>query len=111
MLVTDASSAAGAGDGVVTVGGFTLSVVDGVPRLPDGTLAGSTVPLIGQVRLLVERGCPVDRAVNLASRAPARFYGLPGLGQLIVGGPADLLVVDDAIHLERVLVRGDEVRR
>lgn len=108
MLVTDAASAAGAGDGVFTVGGFTVTVEDGVPRLPDGTLAGSTVTLLQQVRKLVERGWPVDRAVNLASRAPARFYGLTGRGELTLGGPADLVLTDDELTIRRVLVGGEE---
>jgi N-acetylglucosamine-6-phosphate deacetylase len=111
MLVTDASAAAGAGDGQVTAGGFVLTVVDGVPRLPDGTLAGSTVRLLQQIRKLIERGWPVDRAANLASRSPARFFGLVGRGELLVGGPADLLVTDEHLKLERVLLAGQEVAR
>ncbi len=106
MLVTDASSAAGAGDGVFTVGGFTVTVTEGVPRLPDGTLAGSTVTLLQQVRKLVENGWAIDAAVNLASRAPARFYGLTGYGELTVGGVADLVITNEAIDIERVLVTG-----
>ncbi|MFJ8062778.1 N-acetylglucosamine-6-phosphate deacetylase [Streptomyces sp. NPDC096142] len=108
MLVTDAASPAGGGDGVFTVGGFTVTVTEGVPRLPDGTLAGSTVTLLQQVRKLVEHDWPVDRAVNLASRAPARFYGLTGAGELTLGGPADLIVTDEGIAVERVLVGGEE---
>lgn len=107
-LVTDAASAAGAGDGVFTVGGFTINVVDGVPRLPDGTLAGSTVTLLQQVRKLVENGMSIASAVNLASRAPARFYGLPARGELSVGGPADFLVTNATIDLNRVIVGGED---
>ena len=108
MLVTDASSAAGAGDGVFTVGGFTVTVTEGVPRLPDGTLAGSTVTLLQQVRKLVENGWAIDAAVNLASRAPARFYGLAGQGELTVGGVADFVVANEAVDIERVIVAGKE---
>jgi N-acetylglucosamine-6-phosphate deacetylase len=111
MLVTDASAAAGAPDGVATVGGVQVVVTDGVPRLPDGTLAGSTVTLIGQVAKLVQAGWPVDRAVNLASRRPAEFFGRAGTGTLLVGGPADLIVVDENIDLVRVLDAGAEVSR
>lgn len=108
MLVTDAASPAGAGDGAFTVGGFTVTVTDGVPRLPDGTLAGSTVTLLQQVGKLVALGWPVDRAVNLASRAPARFYGLTGAGELTLGGPADLIVTAEDVTPVRVLVGGTE---
>lgn len=109
MLVTDSSAAAGAPDGVTTVGGVELVVTDGVPRLPDGTLAGSTVTLAQQVGKLVRAGWPVDRAVNLASRRPAEFFGLPGAGLLRVGGPADLITVDENIDLVAVFESGRQV--
>lgn len=109
MLVTDSSAAAGAPDGATTVGGVELVVTDGVPRLPDGTLAGSTVTLAQQVGKLVRAGWPVDRAVNLASRRPAEFFGLPGAGVLRVGGPADLITVDENIDLVAVFEGGREV--
>jgi N-acetylglucosamine-6-phosphate deacetylase len=109
MLVTDASAAAGAPDGVTTVGGVELVVTDGVPRLPDGTLAGSTVTLMEQVGKLVRSGWPVDRAVNLASRRPAEFIGLAGAGTLQVGGPASLVVVDENIDVTAVLADGREI--
>jgi N-acetylglucosamine-6-phosphate deacetylase len=109
MLVTDSSAAAGAPDGVTTVGGVELVVTDGVPRLPDGTLAGSTVTLAQQVGKLVRAGWPVDRAVNLASRRPAEFFGLPGAGLLRVGGPADLITVDENIDLVAVFESGREL--
>lgn len=109
MLVTDASAAAGAcGCAVVTVGGFKVTVIDGVPRLPDGTLAGSTVTLLQQVRKLVDHGWPIDAAVNLASRAPAQFFGLAGRGELSIGGPADFIVTDRNVEIERVVIGGEE---
>jgi N-acetylglucosamine-6-phosphate deacetylase len=111
LLVTDACSAAGMTTGRATLGGWELVVEDGVPRLADGTLAGSTVPLIRQVAGLVAAGLPVDRAVNLASLRPAQFLGVPEAGVLRIGGPADLLVLDDDLEIVRVLVAGREVDR
>lgn len=111
MLVTDSTSAAGGADGDLTIAGLAVTVVDGVPRLADGTLAGSTVTLFEQVARLVRRGWAPDHAVNLASRAPARYAGIAGGGELRIGGPADLLVASDDVELERVLVGGDEVSR
>jgi N-acetylglucosamine-6-phosphate deacetylase len=109
MLVTDASSAAGAGNGRTTLGGWDLVVRDGVPRLADGTLAGSTVPLVRQVASLVESGWPLDRAVNLASLHPARYLCLADAGVIRIGGPADLLVLDEDLTLSRVLQAGTDV--
>ncbi|MEN3010357.1 MAG: amidohydrolase family protein, partial [Candidatus Bipolaricaulaceae bacterium] len=42
-LVTDAISAAGLGNGEYSLGGLPVLVKEGIPRLPDGTLAGSTL--------------------------------------------------------------------
>lgn len=109
MLVTDSASAAGAPDGRYTVGGYEVTVVDGVPRLPDGTLAGSTTSLLQQVQYLHGTGWPLDRAVNLASLRPARFLDLSGVGVLRVGSTADLLTVDEALGLQRVLLAGRDV--
>jgi N-acetylglucosamine-6-phosphate deacetylase len=109
ILVTDASAAAGAGDGHTTLGGWQLVVRDGVPRLADGTLAGSTVPLLGQVTSLVRAGRPLDHAVNLASLHPARYLGIRDAGVIRVGGAADVVVLDDDLTLTRVLHRGTEV--
>jgi N-acetylglucosamine-6-phosphate deacetylase len=111
LLVTDASSAAGMTSGRATLGGGELVVRDGVPRLADGTLAGSTVPLVRQVARLVAGGLPLHRAVNLASLRPAQYLGLPDVGVLRVGGPADVLVLRDDLELDRVLQRGTEVNR
>jgi N-acetylglucosamine-6-phosphate deacetylase len=111
LLVTDAAAAAGMTSGRVTLGGWELVVEDGVPRLADGTLAGSTVPLIRQVTGLVAAGMPLDRAVNLASLRPAQYLGVPEAGVLRVGGPADLLVLGDDLELERVVQTGREVDR
>lgn len=111
LLVTDASSAAGMTSGRVTLGGWELVVCDGVPRLADGTLAGSTVPLVRQVARLVAGGLPLDRAVNLASLRPAQYLGRPDVGVLRVGGAADLVVLRDDLEIDRVLQHGREVDR
>ncbi|MFC9748988.1 amidohydrolase family protein [Streptomyces niveus] len=89
------------------MGGFSVTVTESVPRLPDGALTAGTVTLPQEVRGLVEHDWPIDRAVNLASRAPAS-YGLTGAGELTVGGPANLIVTDEDGTVERFLVNGEE---
>ncbi|WP_283137493.1 N-acetylglucosamine-6-phosphate deacetylase [Rhizohabitans arisaemae] len=111
VLVTDSTSAAGGADGPLTIAGLSVMVVDGVPRLADGTLAGSTVTLFEQVARLVRRGWAPDTAVNLASRAPARTLTRAGSGELQLGGLADLLVTTDDFRLDRVLQAGVDVKR
>ena len=52
---------------------------------------------------------PLEEAVAAATSTPARVLGEPNLGRIDVGLPADLVVLNDGLEIERVLV-GGEVR-
>ena len=106
-LVTDAITAAGASDGAYSFGSFDVLVYDGTVRGPDGVLAGSVLTMIEAVRNLHALGVPLADAVDAATIVPARTLGLSELGRLDVGLPADLLVLDDAVEIQRVLVGGN----
>jgi len=106
-LVTDAITAAGASEGDYSFGSFDVSVRDGTVRGPDGVLAGSVLTMIEAVRNIHAMGVPLAGAVEAATAVPARVLGLTELGRLDVGLPADLLVIDDAVAIQRVLVGGD----
>jgi N-acetylglucosamine-6-phosphate deacetylase len=107
-LVTDAVSGAGVQDGSYSLGGFEVKIRDGVARGPDGQLAGSVLTMIEAVRNLHELGVPLGKALEAASAVPARVLGLPDVGRLAAGAPADVVVVDDNLQIERVLVGGQE---
>ena len=62
--------------------------------------------MVEAVRNLVELGVPLERAVDAASAVPARVLGLP-IGRLTPGSPADLVVLDDALAVDRVVVGGE----
>jgi N-acetylglucosamine-6-phosphate deacetylase len=51
-------------------------------------------------------GARIEDAVLAATLAPARLLGDPELGRIEVGLPADLVVLNDRIEIERVLVAG-----
>jgi N-acetylglucosamine-6-phosphate deacetylase len=59
------------------------------------------------VRNLHELGVPLADAVHAASGVPARALGSNGLGRLDVGLPADIVVLDDNLEVERVFVGGE----
>jgi len=107
-LVTDAIAAAPRADGPSSLGELDLQVHEGAVRGPDGVLAGSVLTMIEAVRNLHALGVPLEEAVAAATTAPARVLGDPTLGRLEVGLPADLVVLNDRIEIERVLVGGDE---
>jgi N-acetylglucosamine-6-phosphate deacetylase len=77
--------------------------------LDDGTLAGSTATLLDCVRRLHALGAPLEEAVSAATGLPARILDDPSIGRLEVGTPADVIVLDDRLELERVLVGGEDV--
>ncbi len=106
-LVTDAIAGAGVSDGSYTLGGLEVQVRDGVVRGPDGVLAGSSLTMLDAVRNLHELGVPLPEAVEAATAVPASVVGMPELGRIEPGGPADILVLDDNLQIERVLVGGE----
>ena len=77
------------------------------PRRPDGVLAGSHQPLIGGMRRLHALGVPLAEAVGAVTSVPARIARQPELGSLRPGSRADVVVLDDALEIVRVLVSGE----
>ncbi|HEX3789197.1 MAG TPA: N-acetylglucosamine-6-phosphate deacetylase [Pseudonocardiaceae bacterium] len=109
VLVTDAMAAAGVGDGVYQVGQLRVTVTDGVPTLDGGSaLAASTLTLDAALRNVVGRcGFSVPRAVAALSGRPAALLGRTGeLGTITVGAVADLVALDEDLHVTRVLKQG-----
>jgi len=80
FLVSDALAPLGLPDGVYPWDSRQIEVKNGTARLPDGTLAGTTLPLLIGVQNLVRWGiCEPERAIALATIAPRRAIGLPGI--------------------------------
>ena len=107
-LVTDSVAAAAMGDGSYFLAGSEIEVRDGVARSLDDVLAGSALTMIEAVRNLHGLGAPLPEAVAAATAVPARVLGEPDLGRLDVGLPADLVVLDDNLEIERVCVGGED---
>jgi N-acetylglucosamine-6-phosphate deacetylase len=105
-LVTDAVAGAGEADGVYSLGGLDIEIRDGVARGFDGSLAGTTIRMIDAVRNLHALGVPLADALDAATAVPARVIGAP-VGRLDVDEPADVVVLNDNLDVDRVFVRGD----
>ena len=89
FLVSDALSPLGLPEGIYPWDTREIEVVKGTARLADGTLSGTTLPLIEGAINLVEWGiCSVEEAIALATKNPRQAIGLPNL---TVGSPAQLL--------------------
>jgi len=66
-----------------------------------------SAPEVVQVALAVAEA----RTMLVTDSSAAEFFGLPGAGILRVGGPADLITVDENIDIVAVLEGGREISR
>ncbi len=74
--VTDSTAAAGMPDSQYKLGSHTVTKCLGGVRLPDGTLAGSTLTMDQALRNLVKIGLPLAEASQRLSQFPADYLGL-----------------------------------
>ncbi len=87
-----------------------IALVDGVPRLPDGTIAGSALTLDGAVRNIVrEIGVDLVDAIRFASTNPAVLMGCADRGVLAVGARADIVALDADLQVAQVWIAGEPV--
>jgi N-acetylglucosamine-6-phosphate deacetylase len=109
VLVTDAMAAAGAADGDYILGTLSVEVRDGVARIAGtDTIAGSTLTLSKALANAVRYGVDPLVAVRAATIQPARWLGLDA-GDLVVGGRADAVALDDTWTVTRVMRQGEWV--
>jgi len=89
-------------------GGEALEGVAGAAgsRVDVVVTAEPTGPGPGRV-YVAAAGVPLEQALEAASTVPARVLGLPHLGRLFPGGPADVTVIDDRIEVVRAIVGGE----
>jgi N-acetylglucosamine-6-phosphate deacetylase len=112
-IVTDAMRGAGMPDGEYTFGprhGMLAVVKNGEARIPDGTaLASSVFPMNEMVRVFRDLvGCPLWQAVRMASLTPAQIvHRADDIGSIAPGKLADLLILDDKLHVHATFLKGD----
>jgi len=83
---------------------------DGVPRLPDGTLAGSALTMDRAVRNVVgAAGVDLADAVAAASTTPASLLGLEDRGALAPGRRADVVALSGTLEVAATWVAGEQV--
>jgi N-acetylglucosamine-6-phosphate deacetylase len=107
ILVSDGTAATGMPDGKYRLGNFEVSVAAGVARNSEGKLAGSTLTLDRALRHMVALGIPLREALPMLTSNPARLLGLERRkGCLAAGADADLVLLDDQLHVAGVMTRG-----
>lgn len=98
FLVTDAMATAGSRIAAFRLNGRMVLRANGRLTLEDGTLAGADIDFPKSLSLLVnEVGISPDRALEMATSAPARCLRMPGAaGRFLAGNPANAIHLNDA---------------
>jgi N-acetylglucosamine-6-phosphate deacetylase len=107
LLVSDALPIAGTGVGRGLIGGLEIEVTGLRATLAgSSTLAGSVIAIDDAVRNLVGAGASLPAAIAAASRNPLTMLGVSDRGRIEVGQRADLVELDDALAVTRVMRGG-----
>src|SRR5271165_5755150 len=107
ILVSDGISATGMPDGKYQLGNLEVTVTGGVCRNAEGKLAGSTLTLDRSLRNIVALGASLCDAVRMLTLNPATLLGLEfKKGSLRTGADADIVLLDEDLHVNRVWARG-----
>lgn len=107
MLVSDAMPPAAGGPETFMLQGRVVKRVNGRLELDDGTLAGSNLTMDEAVRYCTEKlSVPLAKALQMASRNPARFLGRADLGVIKPGALASLVHLDDQLQVLNTWVEG-----
>ena len=108
--VTDSTAAAGMPDGDYKLGRHKVTKCLGGVRLPDGTLAGSTLTMDQALRnLVVELGLDLADASRRTATYAADYLGATDRGRLQPGAWADWVVLDRDLQLTDVFVEGASI--
>jgi N-acetylglucosamine-6-phosphate deacetylase len=85
-------------DAIATQGSWAsargIRIIDGAPRLPNGTLAGSLLTMDQAVHNMTRVGISLERSIEMASKVPAELLGLDDRGAITPGARADLVALD-----------------
>lgn len=111
IAITDAMHATGGSDGEYTFCGMKIKVEGGIARLPDGTLAGSTLLLFDGVKNLMKfAGISFAEAIRAATVNPAKLIGIyDRAGSIEQGKNADFAVVDNNLNLVCTFCKGKKI--
>lgn len=108
ILITDAVRPAGLPEGEYTIDDRPVLVRDGAVRLPDGTLAGSSLTMEVALRNFMQAtGQPLEAVWPASSLNAARaIHVADRKGSLEVGKDADLVLVNDNVEVCLTVAEG-----
>jgi N-acetylglucosamine-6-phosphate deacetylase len=111
MLISDAVSPTGLGDGTYRIWGENISVVNGRTQNERGSIAGSVITIVDAVRTMLSIGISEVEVSKMASANPARLLGIENdFGSIEIGKRADLVALDSQGNVTFSMVGGIEVK-
>ncbi len=110
-LVSDSGRCAGQPDGTeFELGGQMATLIDGVARLADGTIACSATNLWQCMVNAMSFGIPEEDAIIAATILPAQQIGQADkIGAIRTGHYADFVVCDKAYIRQRIFLSGKQI--
>jgi N-acetylglucosamine-6-phosphate deacetylase len=105
-LVSDSTSLSGGNERGDMLGDVPITLVHGVARRADGTIAGGASKLLEGVQHLASLSLGLPTALSAVTELPARVLGRHDIGHLRPGEAANLVVLDDNLALRQVLING-----
>lgn len=109
IMVSDSMSGAGLSDGVYILGRNTVYVKDGIARIENGALAGSTASLSENMAHMLAWGFTPEEIIPLCTATPAALLGLPQKGILQEGADADLALMEPGFIPAGVFKAGERI--
>jgi N-acetylglucosamine-6-phosphate deacetylase len=109
ILITDAIRGAGLPEGEYAIDERVVEIRAGVARLPDGTIAGSTLTMDRALQnIIAATGLPLQDAWPMSSLNPARAIHVSNRkGSLEAGKDADLVLLDPDFSVRLTMVEGE----
>lgn len=112
ILVSDSMRATGMTDGEYMLGEHQVFVTNGVARMKDGNLAGSTRNLMDCLKIAVkDMKIPLETAIRAATLNPAIAAGVDDkYGSISTGKNANAVFVDKELNVVMVMKDGKIIR-
>jgi N-acetylglucosamine-6-phosphate deacetylase len=107
MLISDAISATGLGDGEYEIWDEKISVVNGKTQNERGSIAGSVITILNAVKTMLSIGISEVEVSQMASLNPAKLLGIEkDFGSIEIGKRADLVVLDEKLNPLLTIISG-----
>jgi len=109
ICITDGVQAMGLPDGEYMFNGRPYISKDGAARYLDGTLIGSTTPLLKVVKKFIDfTGCNLEEGINSVTINPAKLLNIESRkGSVKVGKDADVILFDENYDNKCTIINGE----